>query len=226
MELVSICIPVFNGEKYLDECLESCLDQTYKNIEIVVVNDGSTDKTHEILKKYPIKVITTENRGEGNARNTAFENSKGKYIAIMDSDDIMYPDRIENSVRGIVGADVVYSGYLAVNEFGIPQYYYDPPEFNKFNFIQNQVIPNPTIMLRRSKYVPYRDFKFSPDFAFIWDMVKRGNRFKCLKDYFIQYRVNPYSLTGTTNQSVKDKYKEIIVKEMEDSESIWANQKR
>lgn len=225
MESVSICIPVYNGEKYLKECLDSCLGQ---GAEIVVVNDGSTDGTKKILDSYKgIKVIHTENKGEGPARNTAVKNSSGDYIAIMDADDVMFPDRIKNSLNDIVGADVVYSGYLGINEYGIPLFIYNPMELNSVNFKLNQVIPNPTIMIRRDKYIPYRDYRFSPDFAFIWDLVKSGCKFKCSEDYYIKYRMNPTSLTSTTNQSVKDMYKNIVLKEMEEyGEDIWNDKKR
>lgn len=89
---VSIIIPIYNGEKYLNKCLESICNQTLKNIEIICVNDGSTDNTLNILKKYSskykrMKVISTENNGQGSARNKALNIAKGEYIGFVDADD-------------------------------------------------------------------------------------------------------------------------------------------
>ena len=89
---VSIIIPIYNGEKYLNKCLDSTCNQTLKNIEIICINDGSTDNTPNILKKYSskykqIKVISTENNGQGSARNKALNIAKGEYVGFVDADD-------------------------------------------------------------------------------------------------------------------------------------------
>lgn len=89
---VSIIIPIFNGEKYLKKCLDSICNQTLKNIEIICINDGSTDNTLKILKKYVskdkrIKIISTENNGQGSARNKALDIAEGEYIGFVDADD-------------------------------------------------------------------------------------------------------------------------------------------
>ena len=91
-DLISIIVPVYNVEKYLEQCLESLLNQTYKNIEIIVVNDGSTDQSLDILKKYSfkdnrIKLYSQKNQGISAARNTALEHINGKYVMFVDSDD-------------------------------------------------------------------------------------------------------------------------------------------
>ena len=100
--LVSIVIPVHNGEKYIKEAIESCVNQTYRNIEIIVVDDKSEDNTLKILKEYgeKITVIPVEKQnGLGNVINIGIKASKGQYIARMDADDIMYPTRIERQVE-------------------------------------------------------------------------------------------------------------------------------
>ncbi|KKP65148.1 MAG: Glycosyl transferase family 2 [candidate division WS6 bacterium GW2011_GWE1_34_7] len=100
--LVSVVIPVHNGEKYIKEAIDSCINQTYKNIEIIVVDDKSEDDTLKILKGYgkKITVIPVEKQnGLGNVINIGIRASKGKYIARMDADDVMYPTRIEKQVE-------------------------------------------------------------------------------------------------------------------------------
>lgn len=97
---VSIIVPIYNGEKYLNQCLDSLSNQTLKNIEIICVNDGSTDKTSSILNTYSakdnrFKIITTENHGQGSARNTALNEANGEYIAFIDADDWIELNSIE-----------------------------------------------------------------------------------------------------------------------------------
>lgn len=100
--LVSVVIPVHNGEKYIKESINSCLNQTYTNIEIVVVDDASTDNTVSLLKEYgnQINVISVDKQnGLGNVINIGIRASKGKYIARMDADDVMYSTRLEKQVE-------------------------------------------------------------------------------------------------------------------------------
>ena len=99
-EKVSIIIPAYNAEKYLCECLDSALNQTYTNVELIIVNDGSADKTKDILDHYVaqhenIKVIHTENGGVSRARNIGLDNADGDYIMFLDSDDLLVPNAIE-----------------------------------------------------------------------------------------------------------------------------------
>ncbi len=104
--MVTVIIPAFNTEKYVKECIDSILNQTYNNIEIIIVDDGSTDSTGKILEEYKeiskkIKVITTKNNGQGYARNLALESATGDYIMFMDSDDYLKTNTIELAVNRI-----------------------------------------------------------------------------------------------------------------------------
>jgi glycosyltransferase involved in cell wall biosynthesis len=97
-DLISIIINVYNGEKYINKCLDSVINQTYKNIEILIINDGSTDNTLKICKSYKdkrIRIITTPNEGLSISRNTGISNAKGKYIYFIDVDDYIEKDTIE-----------------------------------------------------------------------------------------------------------------------------------
>lgn len=101
--LVSILIPLYNAEAYFSETMESLLAQTYKNIEIIIVNDGSIDNSLKIARQYErqytyIKVYTQTNSGGQVARNKAFKMSKGEYIQYFDADDIMHPDKIASQM--------------------------------------------------------------------------------------------------------------------------------
>ena len=96
-KLVSIVVPVHNSSKYLKRCLDSILNQTYKNIEVITVENGSTDDSLEILKSYEpqIKVIKLDSKSLGTARNTGINASLGDYISFIDSDDTIKKEFIE-----------------------------------------------------------------------------------------------------------------------------------
>lgn len=92
MALVSIIVPVYNAEKYLDRCLKSIINQSLKDIEIILINDGSIDRSIEICNYYKIKdsrikVIDKENTGVSDSRNIGIELAKGEYIGFVDADD-------------------------------------------------------------------------------------------------------------------------------------------
>ena len=105
--LVSVCIPIYNAGNYLSKCIDSILDQSYSNIEIILVNDGSTDNTAELLQQYihhnKIVVIHQENKGQCTAANAAFKASKGALIKFMDADDIISKDFIKKQVARLNG---------------------------------------------------------------------------------------------------------------------------
>lgn len=97
MVKVSVIVPAYNAEKYIKRCLESLINQTLKDIEIIVINDGSNDKTGKILENYKheIIIINQENAGVATARNRGLEKAKGEYIAFVDSDDWVERDFLE-----------------------------------------------------------------------------------------------------------------------------------
>lgn len=119
---VSIIVPVYNVEKYIERCIESLIHSSYKNLEIILVNDGATDGSTEILKKYQfkderIKVINRENGGLSAARNSGIENATGDYILFVDGDDWINPDCISQCLPYIKdNADVVMFSF--VREYG------------------------------------------------------------------------------------------------------------
>ena len=113
--LVSIIIPCFNAERWLAEAIDSCLAQTYRPIEIIVIDDGSTDNSLEIAKSYGDRVIweTGPNRGGNQARNCGFALSRGDYIQFLDADDYLLRQKIEKQVQFLenTGLDVVYGDW-------------------------------------------------------------------------------------------------------------------
>jgi glycosyltransferase involved in cell wall biosynthesis len=100
--LVSILVPLFNAERWIGDTLESALAQTWQNKEIIVVNDGSTDRSLEITQRYQserLRIITQENRGCSAAKQTALENCNGAFIQYLDADDLLSEDKIEGQMK-------------------------------------------------------------------------------------------------------------------------------
>lgn len=126
---ISIVIPVYNGENYLKEAIDSALNQTYENIEVIVVNDGSKDKTSEICKSYgnKIKYYEKENGGVSSALNLAIDKMSGDYFSWLSHDDIYLNNKIETQVKYLNKCQnknvILYSDYLLMNSIG--------KEFNK-----------------------------------------------------------------------------------------------
>lgn len=116
---VSVVIPAYNAESHIEKAIKSLMDQTFKNIEVIVVNDGSTDKTKEVLKKFnQIKVITQLNKGSSQARKVGYEVSSGEYIMFLDSDDFIDLDYIGKMYEQIVisNADICISDIIYLDE--------------------------------------------------------------------------------------------------------------
>ena len=118
---LSIIVPVYNVEAYLDKCLDSLVNQTMKDYEIIIVNDGSTDNSEDIIFKYKekyedlIKYISIPNNGVGNARNVGITLAKGEYITFLDSDDYVDINAYKTLYEKIIdGYDMVMSGYYIV----------------------------------------------------------------------------------------------------------------
>lgn len=118
MYKVSILIPVYNVEKYLSKCLESILIQTYKNIEIIIINDGTTDSSLDIAELYAsnydfIHVYSYENAGISTTRNRALEKATGDYYLFVDSDDYVNPHMIEKMINEAIRthSEIVTCGY-------------------------------------------------------------------------------------------------------------------
>lgn len=125
--MVSIIVPIFNVEKYVSECIESIMSQTYENIQIILVDDGSTDLSAQICDKYGsqdqrIEVVHQYNKGVVSARKAGLERAKGDYIGFVDGDDYIVTDMYERLMEEMLrsDADFVHSGYFRNNESIIP----------------------------------------------------------------------------------------------------------
>lgn len=131
--LVSIIIPAYNSESYIAKAIDSGLGQTYPNVEVIVVDDGSTDDTWKLLVGYGdrIRAFRQENRGAAAARNRGLQEVRGEYIAFLDADDRYLPDNIAEKVHFLQSHDEFawcYSNWAWVDASGVPYRYGDEPE--------------------------------------------------------------------------------------------------
>lgn len=175
---VSVVMPVYNVEPYLRQCLDSVINQTLKEIEIICVDDGSTDASLEILKEYAAKdnritVITQKNAGSGKARNNAIDNSNGEFIAFMDSDD-MYPSEktLEHMYKAAIDNDVLICGGGLNQLKDDGELITDPKEFeSEFSFEKEGIIQ-------------YSDYQF--DYGY-WRFIYNRQFLKKNQLYFPDY---------------------------------------
>jgi len=122
MEKVTIVIPAHNAEDSIKACINSALNQSYNNVEVVVVDDASTDATSKICQDFGDKIVfegLIENAGGSNARNVGVEKSQGKYIAFLDSDDVFFPNKVQDQIDFMVEGSLSVSYCMAENEIGV-----------------------------------------------------------------------------------------------------------
>ena len=160
-DLVSVVIPVYNRENTIKKAVDSVLCQTYSNLEVIIVDDGSTDRTVKIISEYDderIKVICQRERGGANkARNIGIANSKGEYIAFQDSDDEWLPDKLRIQIEQMEtqGYMACYSAYNLYENgviLTVPFYYSNIDKYQtnlRETLMKHNAIGTPTIMIRR-----------------------------------------------------------------------------
>ena len=113
---LSIIVPVYNAEEYLDRCLNSIMNQEYSSCEVILVDDGSTDSSPMICDRYSatdprFRTIHKPNGGVSSARNAGLCLAKGEYIMFLDSDDVLLPAALEDMMESLSGEDIVIGGY-------------------------------------------------------------------------------------------------------------------
>jgi glycosyltransferase involved in cell wall biosynthesis len=134
MKKVSIIIPVYKAEKYIAATVQSVLEQTYKNFEILIIDDASPDKSIDICKQFTdsrIKIIHQENRGLAGARNTGIRHAQGEYLAFLDADDLWLPEKLEKHVAHLDSSPKVgvsFSCSTFINDEGQPLGLYQIPK--------------------------------------------------------------------------------------------------
>lgn len=202
---VSVVMPVFNTDRYVAAAIESILSQTFDDFELVIIDDGSTDDSLRIIKKYAerdqrIRFFSRENRGLSRTRNELLAHSLGEYIAPMDSDDIALPDRLKLQVEALGDLpDVVCiggayqimddAGRLLVKYFAMPE---TDAEIQKLQLAGHCALHQPCVMFRRSMALMVGGYdeslRYCEDFD-LWLRLGEVGRLMNLKQAVLKYRI-------------------------------------
>ncbi len=175
MVKLSIVVPVYNAEKFLVKCVNSLLEQNVRDIEVILVNDGSRDKSLEICKEFAkkdsrVKVFSQENSGQSKARNVGMDVASGEFITFMDSDDWVDADYYEKLIDAAVrnDADIACGSILRVRK-----------EYTKFriNYKKEEVFEKPQEKVDAARV---------PDMCYVWNKVYRKSLFERLNLRFIE----------------------------------------
>ena len=213
--MISIIVPVYNAEKYLAECLNSLLNQTYKDIEIILINDGSTDGSGIICEQYEKKdsrilYIHQENSGVSVARNSALDVVQGDYVCFVDSDDTVAPDYLQSLVNLSKGGAFAICGYtrkqksLGEKETSVKEY--DVKNYIIQIFGESVIHPNIWMMLFRNNIIQNNNIRFTPgcirnedtEFYIKYMTFEKSIVVSNYKGYF--YRDNPNSAVHKFNE--------------------------
>ena len=211
---ISIIVPIYNAEKFIKKCVDSLLNQTKKELEFILINDGSTDKTHDILKTYKdkrIKYFKNKNQGIGKTRNFGIEKATGKYIIFIDSDDYIEPTTCEELYNKAIKekADVVVCDFFKVYDDGSIE------DINLPSFKTSKLKDNPNILIDinlspwnkiySTKLIKDNNIRFAEgikyeDVPFVSEALDRANRIAKLDK-----KLNYYVIHGNSETTVRDK---------------------
>ena len=211
MPRFSIIIPVYNVEDYIKECLDSIKHQTYKDYEVIVVNDGTKDKSMKIVKKYPVTVINQENQGLSAARNTGVRQATGEYLLFLDSDDYLEKDTLKKINQALENdPDVVRFQIKEVYENKEEKKYVEEPFRNKtgqeaFKLITKyHFVENAWCYAIKRKYYQKENFEFKKgmiheDFGLIPLIIMKAKIVNSISYIGYNYRQRTGSIMNSKN---------------------------
>lgn len=219
---ISVCIPVYNRAKCIGECIESILRQTFTDFELLIVDDGSTDETCDVILSYDdprIRLIRGEHDYIGSC-NRLFDEAKGKYIARMDSDDLMLPDRLRIQYEYMEShpeVDILGGGAIFFNEEDDAETIYNklPHEIGIKELQQHTFIVHPTAMMRRESIMRHKlcydaNYIYAEDYHFWFQAVKAGLHIHHIEDLLIRYRYSKQQVTYLHNTKQEENSQRIV----------------
>ena len=224
--LVSVIIPVYNSEKYLEECLDSILNQTYENIEIIAIDDGSEDSSLDILKKYSnkIHIFPQENQGLASSLNLGISQAKGIWIKWFSPDDVMYPYTIETLVgetKKLSKDTILYSNWNIIDDAGNILREFQESNYNELSAFQynvrlldgQQINVNttliPTHLFERCKIRKLDDpVAIDYDF-FLRSALLYGTKFQSIPKPLVKYRIHTSQLSHKNISKTLDYIEEV-----------------
>lgn len=202
--MISVVMPVYNAEKFLEEAIQSILTQTYKDFEFIIINDGSSDKSLEIIKKYResderIILVSRENKGLVFSLNEGIKKAKGNYIARMDADDISLPKRFEKQIKFLEkeNIDICGSHYFIIdknNKYISARVVSTEIDFNKIILTRSVPFAHGSVMFKKDFYIN-NNLKYgltsyfkAEDYA-LWQQFSLNNaRISNVDEFLFKYR--------------------------------------
>lgn len=216
---MSVIIPMYNSEKYLEACLDSVLNQRLKEIKIILINDGSTDNSENIVNKYikkynNIKYIKTENFGQGHARNIGLKYIEGSYVGFVDSDDIidenmfeeMYDLAIEKDLDMVIcNHEYCYETYSAPNEINVEENkIYNQNEIIDMFLTEDSINGFSCNKIVKREIIENNNIKFEENMKYediptIFQLILNCKKFSIIDKAFYKYIQREDSTTGSFN---------------------------
>lgn len=204
---ISVLMPVYNGEAFIKEAIDSILSQTWKDFECIIIDDGSTDTTGSIIKSYddPRIKLLHNNHNYIESLNIGLKAAQGKYIARMDADDIMYPERLtsqydlmeKNQNITVCGSWFTCFG-INHGKTRIPAGDIDNP---LALLLSGNILAHPTAMLRNSflkkHNLHYENYPYAEDYKLWSEIAKAGGKFYIIPEYLLKYRSHASQVTKT-----------------------------
>ena len=228
--VISVIIPIYKVEQYVSDCIKSVLNQTYQNLEIILVDDGSPDRStdiaEEVLKNSEKKyiIIRQQNKGLGEARNSGFKAATGEWVYFLDSDDIIVPETIERLVSAInLDTDFVFSDYNVIRDKNevcngfekVKPVYYDRATIQKEFLLRKKTILAPGTLYKKcfldKNQLKFAGIRWSEDQQFLFRVLKHVNTVGYLKEPLYQYLQREGSIMNATEpQSIIEGYSAIV----------------
>lgn len=231
MDLISVIVPIYNSDKYLEKCVKSILEQSYKNLEILLLNDGSKDSSWEICKYWAtidkrIKAVNKNNSGVSDTRNLGLKSANGKYVMFVDSDDYLEKDACENLYNALILSQTetaiggyyfdFYSNGNLVKQYSILpniNHVNDQVEFGKIygKLVDNKIMLSLWGKLYSIENIRMNNIKFNNNIYIGEDLLFNNTYFQYYYKFGVSnhsnyhYTVsNPYSLTKTIDNNRKE----------------------
>ena len=212
--LVTIVMPVYNKEAYVAKAIESVLSQTYQNLELFIIDDGSTDGSLEIIKSYQgdarVRINSQKNSGVASCRNRGISEGKGQYIIFIDGDDYFYPDYLSKSIPVLErnpACDFLHVGWDTVDEKG--NHLFSTVLSQRKDYLNDLILANlfaPLGVVCRKSFINqvglYHFYPITDDWEYWIRCAKMGGRFKSHNEILVAYRQS-----ASNNQKVKEKQK-------------------
>ena len=214
--LVSIITPSYNSSKFIKDCINSVFSQTYKNWEMIIVDDCSEDNSKEIISELSTKdkrikpIFLEKNVGAAEARNTAIRQSIGKYVAFLDSDDLWNPKKLEKQLSFMDKNEIVfsYTNYQLMSENGedLSNFISAPEKMTYDSYLKNTIIGCLTVIIDREKTGGFEmpKIRSSHDMALWLLIMRRGFDAYGLDENLARYRIVSTSNTANKWRAAKD----------------------